>query len=74
MNEKSPCMGCPNRHPACHDSCETYKGWLDRYHAQQRHYEANKTRWQILWSPAKERATRSTSKFGAYGHKQGGNQ
>lgn len=74
MNEISPCKGCPNRHPACHDSCEAYKAWKDRYHAQQKHLEVNKNRFDAPWSPAKERSIRSSSRFCAYGRKQGGIQ
>lgn len=25
MKVASPCKDCPNRHPACHDSCNMYK-------------------------------------------------
>ena len=74
MNENAPCKGCPNRHPACHDSCKAYQDWRNRYHAQQKHLEINKARFQTPWSPAKETRARSYSKFGAYGHKQGGVQ
>lgn len=24
----APCLGCKERHPACHDSCEKYKVWM----------------------------------------------
>ncbi len=24
---KPPCVNCTERHLACHDSCEKYKGW-----------------------------------------------
>lgn len=28
-----PCRGCvpPERHPACHDNCERYKGWVQPF-------------------------------------------
>ena len=81
MIEPCPCNGCTERFLACSDRCPKdarsefgYKAWKARHQAEQKHLEANKARWQAPWSPAKERATRSTSKFGAYGHKQGGNQ
>lgn len=25
----APCYQCPDRHPACHGSCDRYKGWKD---------------------------------------------
>ena len=74
MNEKSPCMGCANRHTACHGSCEAYKEWRDRHHAQQKYLEAHKARWQTPWSDGRERRTRSNLKFGASHFKQGGYQ
>lgn len=74
MNEISPCKGCADRHTACHDSCEAYKGWRDRYHAQQKHLDANKNRWQTPWSAARERTTQRYLKFGEGGFKQGGSQ
>lgn len=27
----SPCKGCEERHPACHDSCGKYAEWLKEY-------------------------------------------
>lgn len=74
MNEVSPCKGCADRHTACHGSCEKYKEWRDRYHAQQKYFEANKNRWQSPWTADGERRTRRNLKFGAIGHKQGGVQ
>ena len=74
MNEVSPCKGCTNRHTACHGSCDIYKEWLDRYHAQQKHLQNNAHRFNIPWSASRERVARSYLKFGSSGHKQGGNQ
>ena len=37
MREIAPCKGCSERHPGCHDHCEEYKEWKDRYHAQLEH-------------------------------------
>lgn len=31
---KCPCKGCPDRHEACHDRCERYKGWKAAHDAQ----------------------------------------
>ena len=28
FKQLSPCMGCTERHLACHDSCPKYKEWL----------------------------------------------
>ena len=72
MIEAPPCKDCQNRHTACHGSCEAYKEWRDRYHAQQKHLEANKNRWQSLWTAGGESRYRRDHKFGAYGYKQGG--
>lgn len=74
MMETSPCKGCTDRHTACHDSCEAYKEWRDRYHAQQKHYEANKARWLTPWTANRESRVRRDLKFGNSGHKRGGDQ
>lgn len=74
MNEVSPCKGCTNRHTACHGSCEMYKAWQDRYHAQQKHLDANKNRWGTPWTAAMESRYRGSTKFGAGGSKYGGVQ
>ena len=29
MNHKTPCKNCPERHPLCHDKCETYRNWKE---------------------------------------------
>ena len=31
----SPCKGCPDRKPACHDKCERYQIWLAEYRKQE---------------------------------------
>ena len=72
--EMSPCKGCTNRHTACHGECEIYKAWRDRYQAQQKHFDANKNRWSILWSASRERSTRRYGKYGEDGFKKGGYQ
>lgn len=28
MAGTGPCLGCKDRHPACHSGCSTYKDWL----------------------------------------------
>ena len=56
MNEISPCKGCTNRHTACHGSCEAYKSWLDRYHAQQKHLEDNRYRMRVPMTAARAKA------------------
>ena len=56
MKEVSPCKGCTNRHTACHGSCDVYKGWLDRYHAQQKHLADNRYRMGIYMTAARAKA------------------
>jgi len=73
MNEISPCKGCTDRYVACHDTCEAYMKWRERYHAQQKHLEANKARWLAPWSKSREDRTRNYYKHGA-GSFKGGNQ
>ncbi len=73
MNEYSPCMGCDQRHPTCHGSCEKYLEWRDRYHAQQKHLEDNRHRFDRPWSESREKGTRSFLKFGP-GSQRGGLQ
>jgi hypothetical protein len=34
MRAKPPCFSCPNRHEACHASCEAYTEWSNRRRAQ----------------------------------------
>ena len=72
MVGKSPCMGCTNRSPACHGSCEAYKGWLEQYRAEQKHFQDNKDRWQVPWTAARERSIRSDLNSGF--RKRGGVQ
>ena len=55
MMEISPCKDCPDRHTACHGSCERYKEWLDKYHAQQKHLEENKNRFNITRSEYRDK-------------------
>jgi hypothetical protein len=81
MIEPCPCNGCTERFSACSDRCPKdargefgYKAWKARHLAEQKHLEANKNRFNSPWSPAKETRARSYSKFGSYGHKQGGMQ
>lgn len=31
---QSPCKGCPDRHIACHDSCEKYAEYKKRHYAE----------------------------------------
>ena len=71
MNEMSPCKGCTNRHTACHDSCEAYKEWKERYQAQQKHLETYKNRWQAPWTADGERRARGNIKRGPGSYKGG---
>ena len=74
MSGISPCKGCPDRHPACHGSCEKYKEWLDAYHAEQKHFQDNKHRFNIPWTASREKTARRYLRFGESGFKQGGSQ
>lgn len=56
MRENSPCKDCTDRHTACHGSCEKYKAWQDRYHAQQKHLADSKKRWSVPMTSAREKA------------------
>lgn len=67
MSEMSPCKGCTERHLACHDSCDMYKGWKERQDAQKQHFRENRNRWDRPWSPARERTLRRETKFSGYG-------
>ena len=59
MSGISPCKGCTDRHTACHGSCEKYAAWRDMYHAEQQHFEANKYRFSIPRTVARERRDNS---------------
>lgn len=61
MREVAPCKDCADRHLACHDSCEKYKAWKERYHAQQKHFEENRYRMEVPMSPARAKAIRNYS-------------
>ena len=81
MNEKSPCMGCAERFIACSDRCPKdargeygYKAWKAQYHAQQKHLEAHKNRWQTPWSASGGRIDHRNLRFGKDGFKRGGYQ
>lgn len=52
----APCKGCPDRHTACHDSCDAYKEWLDLYHAAKKQLEIDKNRWKIPMTYARQKA------------------
>lgn len=71
MHEMSPCKNCEARCPGCHGSCEKYKEWVDRYHAQQKHFNDNKYRMNVPMSPAREKAYRDYSKKPPKGMKGG---
>ena len=71
MMEMSPCKGCTTRHTACHDNCEAYKEWRDRYQAQRKQFDANRNRWQAPFSVAGERRLRSYIKHGPGTYKGG---
>ena len=62
MIDKCPCYGCTERFTACSDRCPKdargelgYKTWLDQCHAQQQHLAANKYRFGIPRSEARDK-------------------
>ena len=74
MKENAPCKGCSERHIACHDSCDRFKEWKERYHAQQQHLKENSDRFCIPSSVAREKIREHYIKFGDPHYKQGGNR
>ena len=73
MNEIAPCKDCTERHTGCHGSCDKYKEWSERYHAQQEHLSENRYRWSRPWSASRERSVREHLKFSSGSHHKGGN-
>ena len=78
MIEPCPCNGCTERFIACSDRCPKdarneygYKAWKERYHAQQKHLEDNKSRWQAPFTVAGEQRHRSYLKYGPGNFKGG---
>ena len=71
MHEISPRKGCTDRHTACHGTCQVYTEWLDRFHAQQKHFEANKNRWGGVWTARGEKAYNKQLKYGSGTYKGG---
>lgn len=67
----NPCKGCTERHRACHDSCEKYKEWHDQYQAQEQHLKAQRSRWYIPRSEARDRADDRIIKHPIKGRKGG---
>lgn len=55
MREYSPCKGCADRHPACHDSCERYKEWKERDQAQKKQLKEASNRFSIIGSEARDK-------------------
>jgi hypothetical protein len=71
MMEHSPCKDCPDRHTACHDSCDKYKEWKERYQAQQQHLKDNKYRMLVPMSEAREKMRTHYTKHPMPGRKGG---
>lgn len=71
MMEYSPCKDCPDRHTACHDSCDKYKDWKVRYQAQQKHLNDNKYRMLVPMSEAREKKRTHYTKHPMPGSKGG---
>lgn len=62
MIEPCPCKDCSERFTACSGKCPKdergefgYKAWKAQHHAQQKHLEDNKYRWQAPWTADRER-------------------
>ena len=72
MMETSPCKDCTEKYTACHDHCDKYKGWKERYQAQQKHLRDNRYRMCIPMSHAREQASNHYLKHPL--HKSGGDQ
>ena len=81
MIDPCPCNGCTESFLSCSDRCPKdargelgYKAWKRQHLAEQKHLEANKNRYQPLWSAAREKAYRDNTSFGGYVRKTGGMQ
>lgn len=51
---RCPCKECPERHPACHDHCERYIEWRDKWRAAKERLRQEKTQFstsmkRIFW-------------------------
>lgn len=44
MPTTQPCYQCPDRHRACHDSCEKYKQAIEELHKRKQFFNAG---WEI---------------------------
>ena len=49
MKTEYSCYNCPNRTEACHDTCETYKKWLDEYREQEKQKQARRKEYRDLF-------------------------
>lgn len=67
----NPCKGCTERHPACHDHCETYQHWAAQSRAEQQHLKEQKARWYIPHSEARDKADDHYIKHPIKGRKGG---
>lgn len=72
MREDPPCRFCTDKYTACHDHCDKYKEWKERYQAQQKHFEDNKYRLNVPMTHAREKINDHYLKHPL--HKRGGNQ
>ena len=45
-SKKPPCKDCPDRHVACHSTCEKFKAWEEIHRAQkEKELLSKKKRW-----------------------------
>lgn len=56
MMEMAPCKDCPDRHTACHGSCDKYKQWKERHTAQQQHLKETGNRFSTLMTESRKKA------------------
>ena len=47
MNEKSPCFGCTDRIPGCHDICMKYESWKLTRSAVRAREKQDKEAWLV---------------------------
>ncbi len=72
MKETAPCKDCPDRHLACHDSCEKYKEWRERHHAQLKHLDDNRYRMNVPMTESRAKALKNYQYSYNYKRSRGG--
>ena len=49
MKTENSCYNCPNRTEACHDTCETYKKWLEEYREREKMEQVKRREYRDLY-------------------------